>query len=69
MENESLTNELKTVREANLKLKSEIKTNKTIAQEALKAVSTNNTLGNLQFADNTNTRSSTGPDDPSEKRP
>lgn len=41
LENESLTNELKTVREANLKLKSEVNTNKTIAQEALKAANFN----------------------------
>ena len=37
LENESLTNELKTVREANLKFKSEVNTNKTISREALKA--------------------------------
>ena len=41
MENESLTNELKTTREANLKLKSEGNTNKTISQEALKAANVN----------------------------
>ena len=34
LENQSLTNELKIVREANLKLKSELNTNKTISQEA-----------------------------------
>ena len=41
LENESLTNELKIVKEANLKLKSEVNTNKTIAQESLKAANFN----------------------------
>ena len=41
LENERLTNEFKTMREANLKLKSEGNTNKTISQEALKAANFN----------------------------
>ena len=74
MENERLTNEFKTSREANLKLKSEGNTNKTISQEALKAANVKlqySRQKNIKFFNLQTTpkkkRSSGGPGDPSEK--